>query len=342
MQGLPGARSVVRYLLYLVLAVVFLDVVVLKHVLNLGYPRHYHEENVRRYPAPYVSFIGKPGVDGHNELGFPGPSFAESHPGDLKIAFFGGSTGYLGDPPIPTVLQAVLAELLDDAVFVANYSVTASNHRQHLHAIIEFLPRVKPDLVIFYGGYNETIQSAFYDPRPGYPYNFFYRAETRAFWKLLLENSAIVGELDKALGVVSGIGKLRKEQQPLSDDWNRRIVDNYFETLRLAHDVAGTIDSNRFGKTRFLAFYQPYQVPEQFADAHAEIRARLRATDYTFDVSTEYDALGKVYRDLVHVSQEAREQMAARIASIVARELGRPRPGQDSDRGVRPAEFGDL
>jgi hypothetical protein len=205
---------------------------------------------------------------------------------------------------------------------VANYSVVSSNHRQHLHGIVEFLPQFKPDLVIFYGGYNETLQNAFYDPRPGYPYNYFYRSETSPFAKLLLENSAIIGEIDKRFGVFTGLAKLRKKEQPFSDAWNKRIIDKYFETLALANSVVSMIESNRYGKTKFLAFYQPYQVSKEFLSAHNEIKNRIRTMTYTFDVSSEYDALGKeVYLDIVHVNQHAHEVMGAKIAKIVAKEL---------------------
>jgi len=95
--------------------------------------------------------------------------------------------------------------LLGIVVFMANYSVVSSHHRQHLHGIIEYLPPFEPDVVIFYGGYNETLQSAYYDPRPGYPYNYFYRSETKPFFKLLLENSGIIGEIDIKLKLFTNL-----------------------------------------------------------------------------------------------------------------------------------------
>lgn len=315
-------RLIFQYSFYLIILIVFSDIFIFHNLLGYGYPRHYEEENVERYPSPYVEFIGKPNTDNHNEFGFLGPSFNKSKPDDLKIAFFGGSTGYEGNPPIPVIVESKLKKLLGISVFVANYSVVSSNHRQHLHAIIEFLPPFKPDIVIFYGGYNETIQSAKFDPRPGYPYNYFYRAETGPFSKILLENSAIIGEIDKRLGIFTGLSKLQKEQAPYTDSWDKRIVDKYFETLMLAKKVSGLIESKKFGKTRFYAFYQPYQVPRVFLSAHNEIRKRISRMNYIFDVSSEYDDLGKgVYVDQVHVHQGANELMGTKIAEIIARQL---------------------
>ena len=269
-----------------------------------------------------MEFTGKPNTNDHNEYGFRGPSFKESKQNDIKIAFFGGSTGYLGNPPIPDIVKKELEKLTGLSVFVANYSVVSSNHRQHLHGIIEFLPQFKPDIVIFYGGYNETLQSASYDPRPGYPYNYFYRAETSALCKLLIDNSAIIGEIDKRIGVLTGYTKLRKEQQPFSDGWNNRMIEKYFETLRLANSVASIIESQRFGKTRFFAFYQPYQVPKELLSANNNIKNKIRSIKYVFDVSSEFDALGKeIYNDIVHVKQPANEVMGAKIAQIIVKEL---------------------
>jgi hypothetical protein len=198
---LKRIKSIIAYLMYLVIIITMFDVFILHNLFDFGYPRHYEEENIERFPSPYIEFTGKPNVKDHNEFGFRGDSFAKVAPGVFKIAFWGGSTGYGGSPPITKILERELINRLKQSVFVANYSVVSSNHRQHLHGVIEFLPQFKPDLIIFYGGYNETIQTAFYDPRPGYPYNYFYRSETTPFVKLLLRNSAIIGEIDKRIGI---------------------------------------------------------------------------------------------------------------------------------------------
>ncbi len=323
---LSKAISIINYLFYIVLIIIVLDVFYFHNYLQMGYPQHWDDD--LRYSVPYVEFIGTPNLKNryrdHNEYGFRGPTYKESNQNDFKIAFFGGSTGYLGSPPIPNILEKELEKLTGLNVFVVNYSVVASNHRQHLHGIIEFLPQFKPDLVVFYGGYNETISSALYDPRPGYPYNYFYRTETSPFFKLLLKNSAIAGEIDKRTGVFSGLGKLKKEQQPYSNGWNKRIVKKYFETLMLANSFTSAIESQRFGKTIFFAFYQPYQVPKEFVSAHNEIKNQIGSLQYVFDVSSEYDILGEeiyYHNDIVHVNQHAKEVMGTKIAKIIAKEL---------------------
>ena len=54
--------------------------------------------------------------------------------------------------------------------------------------LVEFVLTSKVDLVIFYGGWNETVAQAAYDPRPGYPLNFFYIHDGSHWKKFLIEN----------------------------------------------------------------------------------------------------------------------------------------------------------
>ena len=99
-------------------------------------------------------------------------------------------------------------------------------------------------------------------------------------------------------------------------------MDKYFETLTLVNNIVGTIESKRFGKTRFLAFYQPYKVPSKFLSAHEEIKERIVHLEYAFDVSSEYQSLGDgVYSGGPHVNQEARNLMGAKIAQIVVQQI---------------------
>lgn len=311
-----------RYAAYLLIVVVLFDTLALRLLFGFGYASHYDKEDLKRYPEPYVMFTGKPGALDHNALGFRGPTLQQADADSLTIVVFGGSTAYAGEPPIATNLGRRLAALTGAKIFVANYAVVSSNHRQHLHAMLEYLVEPTPDIVVFYGGFNETIQSAEYDPRPGYPYNYFYRAETAPALQVLVRYSAILGEIDKRYGWFTGIGRLRAREQPLSPQWNRRIVAKYFETLALARRLAASMPSAHCGKTGFAAFYQPFQVPDKFRDAHAEIRRRIAELPYVFDVSNAYDGLATdPYRDIVHVSQEARNLMADKIAGILAREL---------------------
>ena len=304
------------------LLLIAVDVLFLRPVLGLGYPRYYLQENWQRAPAPYIAFKGKPDVLDHDRWGYrkaPGSPPA----GALRVAFFGGSTGYLGDPPIAALLETELAKIAGRPVAVRNFSVVSSNHRQHLHNVIETHSIFEPDLVIFYGGYNETVQSANYDPRPGYPFNFFFREETSSLVKTLLQYSAIAGLADMAaqrhIGAsMTPIMRLRAIQRPFSDEWNRQIVDEYFETLDYARRVASGFAAPNCGRVRFVAVYQPFAVPDRFKVAHQEIRRRLAERAHGVDLSALLGGHEDLFVDGVHLKQEGN----ARIASALARALG--------------------
>ena len=319
-------KYLIFYAIYFFSVLIIADVVLFKYFLGFGYPTHYRQESVFRSPAPYVEFTAKPNVASHNEFGFKGKSYLEADSTAVKIAFFGGSTGYVGSPPICNILEEHLEKLWRREVFIANYSVICSNHRQHLHGILEYAVPLKPDIVLFYGGNNETQQHIKYDPRPGYPYNYFYRGELGPFRKLLLRYSAILGEIDMRFGIVSGIGQLRSQQQPLSPEWNEKIAHKYFETLHLANAVSNTLESSYFGKCKFFAFYQPFRVPESFLGTHYQIRQEILEVPYIFDVSSAYNQLGKeedIFIDEVHVQQPARELMAETMAKALYNSLGK-------------------
>lgn len=103
-------------------------------------------------------------------------------------------------------------------------------------------------------------------------------------------------------------------------------MEKYLETLLLANNMAGTIESKKFGKTKFLAFYQPYQVPDKFRTAHNNIRRQISSMKFAFDVSSEFDALGEeIYTDYVHVRQPANEAMGAKIAKVITQKLQLPK-----------------
>jgi hypothetical protein len=52
--------SIINYIFFLIIVVVLCDVVIFHKILDMGYPRHYKEENILHYPAPYEEFTGSP------------------------------------------------------------------------------------------------------------------------------------------------------------------------------------------------------------------------------------------------------------------------------------------
>ena len=312
----------INYVVYIIIIIVFSDMVIFNKFLGYGYPHYFQQENLQRYPAPYVMFKGKPNALDHNEFGFRGKSFLHRNPDAFSIAFFGGSTGYFGDPPIAVIIEKELTDKLKRPVAVNNFSVVSSNHRQHLHGILEYASKSNPDMVIFYGGFNETVQTSYYDPRPGYPFNYFYQAETSAFRKFLIANSAIIGELDKRFGIISGKRKLQRIYKPFSQDWNEKIVANYFETLALANNVSHSLKSKHCKTPSFYAFYQPYPVPKRMEYVHNSIVSKIKNIDYAYDFSHKLDSFGKdIFTDWVHIKQNGRVAMGKAISELIYQKI---------------------
>ena len=100
--------------------------------------------------------------------------------------------------------------------------------------IIKSLMLKNIKLVIFYVGHNEIIQTAAYDGRPGYPYDFFYINECPTWKKLIIENSFIAQKFFKPRYIPK-----KKDEIPFSKSWQKKIIilvqskknqKNYFAT----------------------------------------------------------------------------------------------------------------
>jgi hypothetical protein len=298
-----------------------LDIVVFRLLMNYGLRFDSKEVLLQRHPMPYIEFSGKPFALDHNEFGYRGKSVKEASDSAFRILFFSGSVGYFGNPSIPELIEHKLEKLTGREIFIANCSVVSSNHNQHIHALIEQMLDFNIDMVLFYGGYNENIQPLDYDPRPGYPFNYLYRNECPA-WKLfLLKYSALIGELEKRTGLISGKRKLMKSTSEDKYQWYQSITNNYISVLGKANTiVSGSLKGHINKIPVFAAFYQPYIVPKAFQQHHDTIRKKLNGINYCFDVSDCLDSLAgrqKCFLDNVHVTSEANEVVAEQIALVV-------------------------
>ena len=321
---LKQIKYLLKFTSILLISLILIDQTLLKLYQEKIMVGNMNRGDVFRAPAPYIEFKGKPLSSDHNEYGYRF-DLNEKSDAAIKIAFFGGSTGYLGNPPLPTILENDLEKLTHKKIKVANFSVISSNHRQHLHNLLETRSFFQPDIVIFYGGYNETAQNGFYDPRPGYPYNYFFRNETSPLFQWLMSNSPSVYLLNN-LGIRyrlwdwTGLNKLKTEANVFTSAWNKTIVNNYFETQMLAKSVSEGFPSKVCGgHTQFLFFYQPYQLPEQFpqvAELNNQIVQKFPQIDYGHDLSTILDGPKKSekFDDIVHVKQEVNQLIGLEIA----------------------------
>ena len=276
----------------------------------------YDYEYIHRHPHPYVGFTGKPERGPHNELGFLGPKIEEASNEEFTIAFFGGSTGYRGNPNLPILLQKSLQKnnFMNGKVFMSNFSTESSNHNQHLHMLLEYLLNNKVDLVIFYGGWNETAAQTAYDPRPGYPINFFYIHDEPHWKKMLIENSKIFGALQHKI-----VNREKYSQIVYSNRWNKNITHNYFETLNKAKKITTIIEPNLMDQSNFLAFYQPFNLDQtkNIIPIHMKIKSKCQEFLWLHDISDVLLNINNAYTDAIHANHHSREIIAETMSKLI-------------------------
>jgi hypothetical protein len=281
-------------------------------LLNRGgdWNSHLNQSNVHRKPYPYLMFKGASNAADHNSLGF-----RISDPvtrSTINIALFGGSTGYGGNPPIINILTQKLNALKGDSQYSPlNFSVVSSNHNQHLHSLVENYTKYPLDIIIFYGGYNETLQTAFYDPRPGFPYNFRTRNEMSPEEMLFSKHFALYQLKEK----------LFKNQpfKPFTGNWSKAIVDNYIQTIDTARLLSKSLTTGRC-KSPFLFVYQPYQMSERLGvpnsfkyQVHQKLKSYVVSSVDGIDVSDSLSGDSKEYTDIVHLTQSGNAVVANNI-----------------------------
>jgi hypothetical protein len=319
-------KNCIIFLMVMVIFWVVIDQTIMQQLKVVFTPGHLNKGDILRYAAPYIEFKGKPNALDHDEFGYLKRFDTKVKSGDpLRIAFFGGSTGYLGSPNIAQIIEEDLEKKTGRSVLVKNFSVVSSNHRQHLHNILESRSQFQPDIVVFYGGYNETGQTAYYDPRPNYPYSYFFRADTSPLIQWLLNQSPSFYLIDFvgkrfSLWDFTGLDSLRKTEGVFSEAWGQKVVDAYFETITLSKFVTeGFPSSYCGGSAQFIFFYQPYVVPNQLEPVNTEIISRIPLLKYGVDLSSAFDQKTKssYFEDIVHLTPQGNAILGQAVSAAI-------------------------
>ena len=314
------SKFTTSYLVPVLISLLALDFAI--GLTGFGYQSHYNQENIERYPTPADTFRGKPNVRDHNSLGFRG-EFSD-RADSYNVAIFGGSTTYHGNPPI---INLVANELKDQGISIDafNFGSVSSNHSQHVHRLLEFSDRYRFDLVIFFGGVNESLQYASYDPRPGYPYNFFFRNELAQWKQTLLRISSILGTIDIYTGgLISGLRSLRATE--IDAQWTDEIAINYWRDLGLANSISrALVKPDLCVSTNFLSVLQP---ANPSAGLETDLWNSLMLSQSERESSLDWSHLDFSYlqpmmqfTDIAHVTQQSNELIAVHLAREVGRIL---------------------
>tara|TARA_B100000795_G_scaffold172864_1_gene130346 strand:+ start:247 stop:1416 length:1170 start_codon:yes stop_codon:yes gene_type:complete len=299
--------SVLKKTSFIFLIIILFDIF-LKYV-GFGISKHWYDEENIRFNSPYDMFSNKPGALDHNEFGFRGPSLNNEIDKDtLSIAFLGGSTGYTGNPPIPELLSNHLTKKgIKNIVY--NFSVNSSNHNQHIHRLVKYIDHPY-DVIIFYGGNNESIQYLQYDTRPSYPYNYFMKNDLPVYKFFLLKYSSIFGILENQTGLISGISVSRKKISSDFDIWSNKIVNNYTSVIKNAKLLFGkNLKTNKCNNLIFIPILQPVNPKsDQEIVLWNKMKESIKSNSDFIDYSNIYENIN--FFDNVHLNQVSRLKIA--------------------------------
>ncbi len=301
------------------ISILFIFVIVFDVFLKFfgfGLDKHWFDEDEIRFNTPYDMFSNKPNVLDHNSLGFRGPLLKKNvDKNTLTIAFMGGSTGYTGTPPIPELLSKNLSKKGFKNI-VYNFSVNSSNHNQHIHRLIKYID-YQYDVVIFYGGNNESLQYLQYDTRASFPYNYFIKNDLPIFKVFLLKYSSIFGVIENKTGLISGIYFSKKVIGKNFDDWSDNIVNNYLLTIKNARLLFNkNIQTNKCNNSIFIPILQPVNPrTEKEIKLWNKIKEAVGNQNDFINYSHMADKLN--FYDNVHIDQVSRMKISELVAQDV-------------------------
>jgi lysophospholipase L1-like esterase len=304
-------------------------------------------------PEPYTMFGASRANRDLNRLGYRGPvPEVPKPPGELRIAMLGASTVFLGNPPLPQLLQDEFHARGAGHVRVYNFGVVGSSSGIDLARLVFDVADREPDLVLMYNGGNDITTPFAFDPRPGYPMNFIAYENNP-----LLKGSLATYPVGALLAYGSNLmrllfpnyfaekffplQKLRREAGWKSEAWKSDIAEIYVRNL-----AKGAKVSQGFG-AKFMAFVQPLVYfkdqlsPEEqkFIASYDKVLAAQQAGDMaaharemrervlreieasrTRDGATIVDLTGLyadtpgwVFTDVAHTKQDSLQPLAAEM-----------------------------
>lgn len=326
---------------------------------------------VFRKPRPYMMFGGTPGAEFEyedaagklqterlNSLGYRGPEPVMPKPaGEYRIFVLGGSTVFLGDPPIPASLEAALQQAGLPQVRVYNFGVISSVSSMELAQIVFEVSELAPDLIVMYNGGNDILGPYRHDPRPGYPFNFLVyennplvESNVRSYPALALlaygSNLARYFFPDYFLARFSSFEEMRARADYGSERWREEIAGTYVNNLVKGDQVAQAFGADFIAFAQPLLYFKPSPAPEEAdlagnearRDHCNDVRQRIRdrierdglnRTVKIVDLSAIYDDTAEwVFTDSIHIRQEAQpvivQAMAGQIVASFGPVIGRP------------------
>lgn len=315
-----------------------------------------------RQPQPYVMFGGTANAEFEvelangeivtetlNSLGYRGPAPVSPKPaGEYRIFMLGGSTVFLGAPPLPVLLEDEFRRNGFEQVRVYNFGVISSVSSMELTRLVLEISELEPNLIVMYNGGNDIIGPYRHDPRPGYPFNFLVYENNplvenevdsypaTALW-LYGSNLARYFFPNYFLTGFADFDHLRQRTDWGSDAWRDKTAAIYVENLVKAHRVARAFGAEFVAFPQPLVYYKDTVAAEENDQAyHGErrayaldmrerIREQLKAayladpTLKVIDLTDVYDGTaGWVFTDAIHTRQESKGVVVQAIYHALA------------------------
>jgi lysophospholipase L1-like esterase len=306
--------------------------------------------------APYVAWRGKPFSGRYVNVDVNGLrhtwNMQATQP--LEIYVFGGSTlwgqGARDDYTIPSALSKMLAEVFPSRVRVTNFGQLGYVNTQEMIALFRELQHgSRPDIAIFYDGYNDTF-AAFQNRVAGVPqseqnrikeFNILNRSRSRDLYWEVLKRSNLYNLMEGVHTKLFGTKPLPPLSPEMQNQLAADVLQNYSMNKTIIESVAQT--------TGFIScFYwqpTPYTRPNRnrfeeswlrdaaqelfFEEVYAAVRRSSLETNASFhDISDVFQGHeGTLYIDEAHTTERGNEIIARRIfqdvAPLVAREIAR-------------------
>ncbi len=306
------------------------------------------------HPAPFVQFSARPRgrhADGaaarrplRDAWGFPNaavPSVRKSE-GEIRI-FVLGDGDLLGSADLESTVPALLERALRGAgaptARVYDFTVVSASARQMAALLFHKLVDHQPDLVMVCSGGGDFANAHRYDPRPGYPFNFFIIEELYAnFFDPTHGNQ--IGTRDAFLARAAARQlRLKAEAAWNSATWQQRIAAAYLKSVEKLGALATSFDLDIAVVLEPMpATARGFPDPEAFDAArrhHQGLRAALvptgrpsadpRLTLHDGDAALA-DAPAAAFSDGRHLNELGRRLMATYLATIARSRLAARRP----------------
>ena len=220
---------------------------------------HYPVQEFRQ-PIPYLMFAGQPNTGDLNALGYLGSVPALPKKDEFRVLVLGNSTLYISTI-VPTLQKLARTNGFPKATFY-NWSVPSQVSGMEVSTIFHRGLNYQPDLIVLYDGQLDFGAPVYYDPRPGYPFNFIVYERGMNLLQgedigstllLLAANSHLVRSMfnQEIEADLIPLQPLRDAVSFGSSAWFDKTVDIYLDNLDHACQLAES------GAFQFVAILQP-------------------------------------------------------------------------------------